>query len=170
MNYVDLLLYEIVLLYFEFQYFFPLQMLLRVRLSMSLCFVLGEPARFHSFYIAVCRLPSQTLTPLDIITLGRLGANVKKTVVLCSVDSLTDKLSYMSLQWTGFSWSNGGSRLSFALTNGTMWLVGRGKRTNGKLWNIVTVLSTDWHYWWNAQDRLQVSWCMMGELISDTMS
>ncbi|KAI0207387.1 tRNA-splicing endonuclease subunit Sen34 [Lamellibrachia satsuma] len=63
----------------------------------------GEPARFHSFYIAVCRPPSQSLTPLDLITLGRLGANVKKTVVLCSVDQQTDQMCYISLQWAGLS-------------------------------------------------------------------
>lgn len=63
----------------------------------------GEPARFHSFYIAVCRPSSQSFTPLDLITLGRLGANVKKTVVLCSVDQQTDQMCYISLQWTGFS-------------------------------------------------------------------
>ena len=65
--------------------------------------VLGEPARFHSFYIAVCRPSCQSFTPLDLITLGRLGANVKKTVVLCSVDEDTDQMCYISLQWTGLS-------------------------------------------------------------------
>ncbi|KAK2188882.1 hypothetical protein NP493_117g07037, partial [Ridgeia piscesae] len=63
----------------------------------------GEPARFHSFYIAVCRPSSQSFTPLDLITLGRLGANVKKTVILCTVDEDTDQMCYISLQWTGLS-------------------------------------------------------------------
>ncbi|WAR16671.1 SEN34-like protein [Mya arenaria] len=38
----------------------------------------------------------------DIVTMGRLGTSVKKTVVLCSLDD-AGKICYTSLQWTGIS-------------------------------------------------------------------
>ncbi|XP_046574545.1 tRNA-splicing endonuclease subunit Sen34-like isoform X1 [Haliotis rubra] len=62
----------------------------------------GDPSRFHSFYIAICKPHQEKLTALDIISMGRLGSNVKKTVLLCSVDS-EGKVVCTSLQWTGIS-------------------------------------------------------------------
>ncbi|ESO83185.1 hypothetical protein LOTGIDRAFT_236781 [Lottia gigantea] len=61
----------------------------------------GDPALFHSFYIAVCLPHDETLTSLEIVTLGRLGANVRKTVLMCSMSG--DKVLYTSLQWTGIT-------------------------------------------------------------------
>ena len=61
----------------------------------------GDPARFHSFYIAVCRPHKEDISMLDFISLARMGSNVRKTVVLCSVDD--DKVVYTSLQWTGIA-------------------------------------------------------------------
>ena len=62
----------------------------------------GDPARFHSLYVAVCRPHEQDMSALDIVTMVRLGSNVKKTVVIFSIDE-DDKLCYTSLQWTGVS-------------------------------------------------------------------
>lgn len=62
----------------------------------------GDPARFHSFYIAVCRPYKQEISMLDFISLARMGSNVRKTVILCSVDD-TDQVVYTSIQWTGIA-------------------------------------------------------------------
>ncbi|XP_025089502.1 tRNA-splicing endonuclease subunit Sen34-like isoform X2 [Pomacea canaliculata] len=46
----------------------------------------GDPSRFHSFYIVICVDYTQDLYTLDIISMGRLGSNVRKTVLLSSQD------------------------------------------------------------------------------------
>ncbi|XP_064652166.1 tRNA-splicing endonuclease subunit Sen34-like [Lineus longissimus] len=60
----------------------------------------GDPHLFHSFYIAVCMPYQEEFCALDLISKGRLGANVKKTVALCCVDN-DCIVKYTSLQWTG---------------------------------------------------------------------
>ncbi|XP_021374918.1 tRNA-splicing endonuclease subunit Sen34-like [Mizuhopecten yessoensis] len=62
----------------------------------------GDPGKFHSHYVAICMEHQKNLTPLDLVAMGRLGSNVKKTVVLCSLDQ-EDHLQYTSLQWTGIT-------------------------------------------------------------------
>ncbi|XP_038051932.1 tRNA-splicing endonuclease subunit Sen34-like [Patiria miniata] len=62
----------------------------------------GDPFLYHSYFIAVCVPHDKPLSPLELITYGRLGTNVKKTVILCSVDE-EDEVVYTSLQWTGLS-------------------------------------------------------------------
>ncbi|WAR16637.1 SEN34-like protein, partial [Mya arenaria] len=62
----------------------------------------GDPSRFHSFFIVVCRPYREPLCAGDIVTMGRLGTSVKKTVVLCSLDD-AGRICYTSLQWTGIS-------------------------------------------------------------------
>ncbi|KAH3709485.1 hypothetical protein DPMN_068948 [Dreissena polymorpha] len=62
----------------------------------------GDPSRFHSLFIVVCKPHSASISGIELITMGRLGTNVKKTIVLSSVDE-NDKLCYTSLQWTGIS-------------------------------------------------------------------
>ncbi|XP_035698913.1 tRNA-splicing endonuclease subunit Sen34-like [Branchiostoma floridae] len=62
----------------------------------------GDPFRYHSFYIAVCQQRTEKMEALDIVRLGRLGSNVKKTVLLCS-ESETGEINYTSLQWTGMN-------------------------------------------------------------------
>ncbi|KAM9299431.1 tRNA-splicing endonuclease subunit Sen34 [Gastrophryne carolinensis] len=60
----------------------------------------GDPMRFHAHYIAIC-FPADEEMPLsDIITAGRLGTNVKKTVLLCSCNE-EGLVTYTSLQWSG---------------------------------------------------------------------
>lgn len=62
----------------------------------------GDPARFHSFFIIVIIPWGKRITPYDIISIGRLGATVKKTAVLCSVNE-DDEVIYTSLRWSGMS-------------------------------------------------------------------
>eukprot|EP00048_Salpingoeca_helianthica_P003022 m.63008 g.63008 ORF g.63008 m.63008 type:complete len:337 (+) comp12444_c0_seq3:3-1013(+) len=60
----------------------------------------GDPHRFHSHYVAVIVPWSHMLSPLQLITLGRLGTVVKKSPLLCSVDE-TGHVRTLSLEWTG---------------------------------------------------------------------
>ncbi len=60
----------------------------------------GDPLKFHSHYIAVCLEEHQPLTPKFLICHGRLGTNVKKTVLLCSVNDQR-VVNYQSLNWNG---------------------------------------------------------------------
>eukprot|EP00079_Xenopus_tropicalis_P010299 XP_002935038.2 PREDICTED: tRNA-splicing endonuclease subunit Sen34 [Xenopus tropicalis] len=60
----------------------------------------GDPMRFHAHFIAIC-FPYKEEIPLsDIVTAGRLGTNVKKTVLLCSADE-GGEVTFTSLQWSG---------------------------------------------------------------------
>ncbi|XP_041038307.1 tRNA-splicing endonuclease subunit Sen34 [Carcharodon carcharias] len=60
----------------------------------------GDPMRFHAHYIAIC-LPFGTGQPLqDTVTAGRLGSNVKKTILLCSVTE-QERVVYTSVCWRG---------------------------------------------------------------------
>nr|CAG4642871.1 EOG090X0G6M [Evadne anonyx] len=58
----------------------------------------GDPLKFHSHYIAVCVDGDEPLTPQFLITKGRLGTNVKKIVLLCSVDC-DGVVNYQNLEW-----------------------------------------------------------------------
>ncbi|KAM5131967.1 tRNA-splicing endonuclease subunit Sen34 [Mantella aurantiaca] len=60
----------------------------------------GDPMRFHAHYIAICFPQDEEMALSDIITAGRLGTNVKKTVLLCSSNE-EGLVSYTSLQWSG---------------------------------------------------------------------
>ncbi|XP_048780508.1 tRNA-splicing endonuclease subunit Sen34-like [Ostrea edulis] len=62
----------------------------------------GDPSRYHSHYIAICIPHEKKMSALDIVSMGRLGSNVRKTVLLCS-EGPDNKISYISLQWTGIS-------------------------------------------------------------------
>ncbi|KAL4217920.1 tRNA-splicing endonuclease subunit Sen34 [Mactra antiquata] len=62
----------------------------------------GDPSRFHSFFVVVCKGYNEEMSALDIITMGRLGTTVKKTVVICSLDDRCQVCS-TSLQWTSIS-------------------------------------------------------------------
>ncbi|XP_070586230.1 tRNA-splicing endonuclease subunit Sen34 [Erythrolamprus reginae] len=60
----------------------------------------GDPMRFHSHYIALCFPKDAPISLCDIISAGRLGTNVKKTVLLCSVEQ-EGTVAYTSVQWSG---------------------------------------------------------------------
>ncbi|XP_073512413.1 tRNA-splicing endonuclease subunit Sen34 [Phyllobates terribilis] len=60
----------------------------------------GDPMRFHAHYIAICFPEDEDIALSDVITVGRLGTNVKKTVLLCSANR-EGRVTYTSLQWSG---------------------------------------------------------------------
>ncbi|CAN9511248.1 unnamed protein product [Ophioblennius macclurei] len=60
----------------------------------------GDPLRFHAHFIAVCVGLDESLSLLDVLSVARLGSNVKKTVLLCSPGPNGD-IIYTSLQWSG---------------------------------------------------------------------
>ncbi|XP_062860940.1 tRNA-splicing endonuclease subunit Sen34 [Trichomycterus rosablanca] len=66
----------------------------------------GDPLRYHAHFIALCLSMDEQSPLYDILTIARLGSNVKKTVLLCSPhepgDSGEDsQVVYSSLQWSG---------------------------------------------------------------------
>ncbi|XP_066484282.1 tRNA-splicing endonuclease subunit Sen34 [Tiliqua scincoides] len=60
----------------------------------------GDPMRFHAHYVAICISKDEPFSLSDIISASRLGTNVKKTVLLCSVDQ-DGTAVFTSLQWSG---------------------------------------------------------------------
>lgn len=67
----------------------------------------GDPLCFHAHFIALCLHMDEKLPLCDILTIARLGSNVKKTVLLCSPQDTSDsgeeleEVVYSSLQWSG---------------------------------------------------------------------
>ncbi|KAM6987581.1 tRNA-splicing endonuclease subunit Sen34 [Tautogolabrus adspersus] len=59
----------------------------------------GDPLRFHAHFIAVCLSADEPICLLDLLSVARLGSNVKKTVLLCSPAG--GGVLYTSLQWSG---------------------------------------------------------------------
>lgn len=60
----------------------------------------GDPLRFHAHYIAQCWAPDDPIPLQDLVSAGRLGTSVRKTVLLCSPQP-DGKVVYTSLQWAG---------------------------------------------------------------------
>lgn len=63
----------------------------------------GDPMKYHSFYIVIVIPWGRKIRPFDIISAGRLGASVKKTALLCSVEQDTNTIVYVSVKWSGIS-------------------------------------------------------------------
>ncbi|XP_030893959.1 tRNA-splicing endonuclease subunit Sen34 isoform X2 [Leptonychotes weddellii] len=59
----------------------------------------GDPLRFHAHYIAQCWAPGDPIPLQDLVSAGRLGTSVRKTLLLCSPQP-DGKVVYTSLQWT----------------------------------------------------------------------
>ncbi|XP_038153696.1 tRNA-splicing endonuclease subunit Sen34 [Cyprinodon tularosa] len=60
----------------------------------------GDPVRFHAHFIAICLTLEESICMLDVLSVARLGSNVKKTVLLCS-PAPDGPVQYTSLQWSG---------------------------------------------------------------------
>lgn len=58
----------------------------------------GDPLRFHAHYIAQCWAPDDPIPLQDLVSAGRLGTSVRKTLLLCSPQP-DRKVVYTSLQW-----------------------------------------------------------------------
>ena len=43
---------------------------------------------YHSHYVAICLRGDQRMPAQELISMGRLGSNVRKTVLLCSLSSV----------------------------------------------------------------------------------
>lgn len=61
----------------------------------------GDPVKFHAFFIILCVKSDEKMDMSQIISYGRLGQSVKKTVVLAYFES-KNKIAYSSLKWAGF--------------------------------------------------------------------
>uniref|UniRef100_A0A8C5N3H4 tRNA-splicing endonuclease subunit Sen34 n=1 Tax=Leptobrachium leishanense TaxID=445787 RepID=A0A8C5N3H4_9ANUR len=60
----------------------------------------GDPMRYHAHFITICFPYNKEIPMSDLVTAGRLGTNVKKTVLLCSPNQ-EGAVTYTSLQWSG---------------------------------------------------------------------
>ncbi|XP_010584907.1 tRNA-splicing endonuclease subunit Sen34 [Loxodonta africana] len=58
----------------------------------------GDPLRFHAHYIAQCWGAEDPIPLQDLVSAGRLGTSVRKTLLLCSPQP-DGKVVYTSLQW-----------------------------------------------------------------------
>lgn len=58
----------------------------------------GDPLRFHAHYIAQCWAAEDPIPLQDLVSAGRLGTSVRKTLLLCSPQP-DGKVVYTSLQW-----------------------------------------------------------------------
>ncbi len=63
----------------------------------------GDPLQYHAHYVIIVKFSEEELTPLDVISYGRLGVTVKKTPVLASVFYKDAKptVLYFSVDWQG---------------------------------------------------------------------
>ncbi|CAB4481704.1 uncharacterized protein OCT59_001910 [Rhizophagus irregularis] len=62
----------------------------------------GDPLKYHSHFIATVFDINKIISPMDIITFGRLGTTVKKSYMLCSWNQQEDKAIYFCLEWSGY--------------------------------------------------------------------
>ncbi|GIX75071.1 tRNA-splicing endonuclease subunit Sen34 [Caerostris darwini] len=60
----------------------------------------GDPLKYHALFIVVCMCEEQTLQGYDLVVYGRLGHQVKKTVILASLDE-EGQVDYVTLDWEG---------------------------------------------------------------------
>lgn len=60
----------------------------------------GDPHRFHAHHVVIAVPWEEVLSPLEIVSLGRLGTVVHKAPLVGSV-SPEGEVCYLSLEWTG---------------------------------------------------------------------
>ncbi|KAI8374872.1 tRNA intron endonuclease [Blakeslea trispora] len=60
----------------------------------------NDPMCAHSNYIIQTMEKDQEITPLELVGMGRLATNVKKTFVL--VSAINEMMTYYSIEWAGF--------------------------------------------------------------------
>lgn len=60
----------------------------------------NDPMCTHSDYIVGIYTKDQAILPLDIISMGRVGTNVKKTFVLTAKEE--KEVTTFSVEWAGF--------------------------------------------------------------------
>lgn len=62
----------------------------------------GDPKRYHSFFIIICKDNNDSMTFTELAALGRLGTSVKKTVLICCIDEF-DNVVHTSIEWSGIT-------------------------------------------------------------------
>lgn len=60
----------------------------------------GDTLQYHANFVVIVKGYEEELSPLDIISYGRLGVTVKKTPILASVTN-EKTVVYLSLDWQG---------------------------------------------------------------------
>jgi len=60
----------------------------------------GDPAVYHSQYIALCVPEQKALHSADYCALGRLATSVKKTLLICYLGE-DEQVVYISMAWSG---------------------------------------------------------------------
>ncbi|CAL1288750.1 unnamed protein product [Larinioides sclopetarius] len=58
----------------------------------------GDPLKYHALFVIVCMCRGQRFQGYDLVTYGRLGHQVKKTVALASLNE-HGEVDYISLSW-----------------------------------------------------------------------
>ncbi|XP_055945038.1 tRNA-splicing endonuclease subunit Sen34-like isoform X1 [Argiope bruennichi] len=58
----------------------------------------GDPLKYHALFIIVCKCHGERFQGSDLVVYGRLGHQVKKTVVLATQNE-QGKVEYISLSW-----------------------------------------------------------------------
>ncbi|KAJ1937518.1 tRNA-splicing endonuclease subunit [Linderina pennispora] len=60
----------------------------------------GEPMRYHSPFVATLVGFDEKFRPRELVALGRLGTNVKKTRLMCAWDADRQTFSIISMNWS----------------------------------------------------------------------
>jgi tRNA splicing endonuclease len=61
----------------------------------------GDQLRFHAHSVVHIVEWDEMMSPLKIVSIGRLGVVVKKSAVLATVNPNTNKVQYLTLDWQG---------------------------------------------------------------------
>ena len=59
----------------------------------------GDPIMFHAQFIVHCQDRSEELSVNDLISVCRVGSNVRKTQVFASFSTEGETINYQSFQW-----------------------------------------------------------------------
>lgn len=59
----------------------------------------GDPFRYHAHYKVHIVDWENTMEPLELVSIGRVGNIVRKTALLASVDPSTDEVRFISINW-----------------------------------------------------------------------
>lgn len=62
------------------------------------CNILGDPLTFHAKFIVYILDWEETIRPITLVSIGRLANNVKKDVLLVSVN-VDNKIHYITVKW-----------------------------------------------------------------------
>lgn len=56
--------------------------------------------KFHAQYIVTCRMPSESFSALTLVSLCRVGASVKKAILLATFEDGNDnEVKFETISW-----------------------------------------------------------------------